>query len=191
VSTKVEAKTKQQEPSLGRRFAGYVVDWYVGGLCTSLPIALVSQKLYRTMLEQNLLKFPTPFGLLAGSLALLFAVFYFVIVPTYIYPGQTLGKRLCKIAIVKDNGTKVGLKDLLLRQIVGIFIIEGSIVTASAIWHQLAELLTGVKLVTPLMYVGMVVSIISALLVAFGKRHKAIHDYVAQTKVVMVSRETN
>ena len=143
------------------------------------------------MLEQNLLKFPTPFGLLAGSLALLFAVFYFVIVPTYIYPGQTLGKRLCKIAIVKDNGTKVGLKDLLLRQIVGIFIIEGSIVTASAIWHQLAELLTGVKLVTPLMYVGMVVSIISALLVAFGKRHKAIHDYVAQTKVVMVSRETN
>ena len=73
---------------------------------------------------------------------------------------------------------------LLLRQVVGIIIVEGSLVSASAIWHQLGTMLTGVDLVTVLMYAGMGISIVSAVLVLVGK-HRAIHDFIGGTKVVL------
>ncbi|MGL5480183.1 MAG: RDD family protein, partial [Clostridium sp.] len=89
--------------NVSRRFLGYIIDWYVGALCTALPIALISQKLTNTMTNQNIIEFQGSYGIIAGVLALLFAVFYFVIVPTFIYKGQTLGKRICKMKIVKKS----------------------------------------------------------------------------------------
>ena len=40
---------------LTRRVLSYFIDWYLGALCAAFPIAVVSQKLYGTMLKQNLL----------------------------------------------------------------------------------------------------------------------------------------
>ena len=77
------------------------------------------------MLNQNIVEFKQPYGIIAGILAVLFAIFYFVIVPAYIYPGQTLGKKICKIKIVKVNNEQVTIKNMLLRQLLGVIVIEG------------------------------------------------------------------
>ena len=45
---------------LTRRVLSYFIDWYLGALCAAFPIAVVSQKLYGTMLKQNLLKIQQP-----------------------------------------------------------------------------------------------------------------------------------
>lgn len=186
----VTKQSEEQSVSLGRRFGSYLIDWYIGALCTSLPISLASQKLYGTMLNQNLFKFPEKIGILTAVLALICAFFYFVIVPTYIYPGQTLGKKWCQLKIVRIDQQPLGLKALFLRQVIGMFLIEGVLITASSIGWQLVQLLTGVNLVHIMMYIGIVISVISSLLVAFNKKHQAIHDYIGQTKVIKVSRET-
>lgn len=51
---------------LTRRVLSYFIDWYLGALCATFPIAVVSQKLYGTMLKQNLLKFNNLMDLLRG-----------------------------------------------------------------------------------------------------------------------------
>ena len=51
-------KQQQTIASLPRRFGAYLLDWYIGALFTSFPIAIVSQKIYGTMKNQNLLKYP-------------------------------------------------------------------------------------------------------------------------------------
>ena len=135
---RTHTQAKDEEVSLGTRFISYLIDWYVGALCTAIPIALISQKLTNTMLNQNIIEFEAPYGIIAGILAVMFAIFYFVIVPTYITKGQTFGKKVCKLKIVQKSDEDITLKNMVLRQIVGIIIIEGVLVSASSVWHQIA-----------------------------------------------------
>lgn len=179
------SKKMYEDVPLTRRFLSYLIDWYLGGLATAFPIAMISQKLFGSMLKQNILEFPKPYGLIAGCLGFVFALFYFVVVPTWITKGQTLGKKICKIQIVKDNEEEITFKNMFLRQLVGIIVVEGSLVTASAIWHQIFTLLTGIDIVSGLMYVGLAICVVSAGMVIFTKDHKAIHDYIGSTRVVM------
>ena len=53
---------------LTRRVLSYFIDWYLGALCAAFPIAVVSQKLYGTMLKQNLLKIQQPYGLISHQI---------------------------------------------------------------------------------------------------------------------------
>ncbi|MFQ6792409.1 MAG: RDD family protein [Thomasclavelia sp.] len=191
MATKVEKRKRNKkkkyhyiDASMTKRFISYLIDWYVGGLCTAIPIAITSQKLTNTMLNQNIIEFKAPYGLIAGIFAIFFAIFYFVIVPTYIYPGQTVGKRICKIKIIQIDDQPITIKNMLLRNLVGMIIIEGVLVSASAIWHEVVTIITQVNFVTPLMYAGFVVSAISILLYLFKGEHRALHDYLGKTKVV-------
>lgn len=185
IKDKKEKKIRYEDAPVTKRFISYLIDWYVGALCTAIPISIISQKLTNTMLNQNIVEFQQPYGIIAGILAVLFAIFYFVIVPTYIYPGQTIGKRICKIMIVKNDNEQVTIKNMLLRQLLGIIVIEGVLVSASAIWHEIITIITQTNFVTPLMYAGFVISAISILLYLFKGEHRALHDYLGNTKVVM------
>ena len=156
----------------------YFIDWYLGALCAAFPIAVVSQKLYGTMLKQNLLKIQQPYGFIA--------LFYYIYIPFFVYKGQTVGKRICKVKIIQNNNQEVSLKSLVLRQGLGMIVIEGIFVSASALWHQLVSLCIHVNIVSTMMYVGFVVGGISTLMVIFTKEHRAIHDYIGNTKVVSV-----
>ena len=169
-----------------KRFVAYLLDWYLGAMVTSLPIGIVSQKIYGNMLHQNLLTFQRPYGLICGVLGFICALLYYIVVPLGKNKGQTLGKRMMKLKIVKENGQDVDIKTMLLRQLVGIILVEGSLYTATAILHQIVQLSTGFRIVVPLMIFGLVIGIASALLVAFHPKHSAFHDLIAKTKVVEV-----
>ena len=56
------------------------------------------------MLHQNLLTLQKPYGLICGILGLVCAMFYYIAVPLGKNKGQTLGKRIMKLKIVKENG---------------------------------------------------------------------------------------
>lgn len=173
-----------QEPAgLSRRFFAYLIDWYVGGLAVALPVSSVSMKLFGTVTNQNIMSFGTPYSLIAGGLGLLAAFLYYAAVPMFCWKGQTLGKRWLKIRIVGKGGEDASLGNLFLRQLIGIILVEGSLVSASTILHQVLSVLTGQNLVTVLMYAGMAVSIVSAVMVLI-KDHRAIHDYIGGTKVI-------
>ena len=181
---KKKKKVLLKDAKLSKRGISYLIDWYVGGLFTSLPIGLFSLKMYNTMLHQDIMNFPSPQGLLAGLAGLVGAIVYFFVIPAFVWKGQTFGKRVCHVRIVNMDDTEVSAKTLLLRQLVGVFLIEGGLVTASTILHQVFMLVTSINIVKPLMYVGLAISGVSALLVLFKNDHRAIHDYLAKTRVV-------
>ena len=169
--------------SLGRRFGAYLIDWYLGGLATAFPVSMVSMKLFQTVQNQNIMSFPQSLGLIAGGLGLAAAIAYYVLVPAFVWRGQTPGKRLLKLKIVSADQTPVSLSKLMIRQILGMIVIEGGLVTASTLWHQLASSAFHADFVKPLMYLGMAVSIVSSILTLFGD-HRAIHDRIGNTVVV-------
>lgn len=178
-----ETAGQMREAGLSRRFIAYLIDWYLGGLVTAFPIAIFSMREFQTVQNQNILQFSAPYGILAGVLALLCAALYYVVVPAFVWNGQTAAKRILKLRIVDCAGEPVRANVIVLRQFVGMFILEGGLVTASTILHQVLTLVTGVELVRPLMYVGLVLSALSAALVLV-RGHRAIHDRLAGTQVV-------
>ena len=186
----IEPKPKQKkvvrlkDAKVSKRAIAYMIDWYVGALFTAFPIGLFSLKLYKTMLHQDIINFPQPTGMIAGLIGLVFAIYYYYIVPAYIWKGQTFGKRVCHIRIVNEDDSEVSKKNLALRQLLGIFIVEGVLVSASSIWQQIIMILTNINIVQPLMYVGFAISGISVVLVIFKNNHRAIHDYIGKTRVV-------
>ena len=169
---------------ISRRFVAYLVDWYIGALVTALPPAVYSMQQFGTVQNQNLLEFAPDAGLKAGALALLCAALYYVLVPLAVWRGQTLGKHWLKLRIVGADGAPVTAGQIIRRQVLGIVIIEGSLVSASTIWHQMATICTGLDFVRWLMYAGLVVSIASAVLVLM-RRHRAVHDYIGGTMVIV------
>lgn len=179
-------KKNYTSASLTKRGFSYLIDWYVGALCAALPISLVSQKLYGTMTKQNLLKIEQPYGAIAGVVGIVFALIYYIYIPYHVYKGQTLGKHICKIKIVQENDQDITLKSLILRQGLGIIVVEGALYSVSTLWHQLVTLITHINVVTPLMYAGLVIGAISTIMIVFTKPHRAIHDYIGNTKVVNI-----
>ena len=180
------ADNRTEPVSLSRRFFAYLIDWYLGGLMTAFPIAIFSMRQFQTVQNQNIMEFAPPNGVIAGLLGVVFALVYYVVIPTWCWKGQTLGKKILRLKIVQQDDSEVSLVTILLRHLVGMMIIEGGLVTASAVWHQVAELLTGISLVVPLMYVGLIVSAISAIFV-IRNQNLAIHDRLAYTKVVQLA----
>jgi uncharacterized RDD family membrane protein YckC len=85
----------------------------------------------------------------------LLSLLYGIILPV-VWTGYTVGKRIVGIRIAKVNGEKVGIGTMLMRALVG-----------------------------PLIYIVTIGIglIVSALMVAFRKDKRSIHDFVAGTYV--------
>lgn len=172
-----------------RRFFAYLVDWYFGALCSCLPVFVASSFLIGDMTNQNLLELPAPWGVVAGIAGVILACCYYVLFPLLVWEGQTPGKRLCRIKIVdRATGEKAELLALLLRQILGIVVLEGTIAGASAMWHQVVTTITRVNVVTPLMYVGFALTLASSVMILVRKDRRCIHDFLGSTIVVAAPR---
>ncbi|WP_308687892.1 RDD family protein [Streptococcus oralis] len=182
-STKVLALT---QAGMTRRVIAYLLDWYLGAMLTALPIGILSQKLYGNMLHQDLSTLPEPYGIICGGIGMIGGLFYYIVIPLGRCKGQTLGKRITRLKVIKKDGGDVDLKTILLRQLLGSIILEGSLYTVSYIGYQIIQLSTGLQMVTGLSTISLGIGILSALLATFHKNHQALHDIIARTKVIEV-----
>lgn len=180
----IVVKNEYQRANLSKRFIAYLFDWYIGALLTGLPISLISQKLNGNMYQQNLMVFSAPLYWIAGVTALIIAFIYFVVIPTWLFPGQTIGKRIFRLKIVNEQLKDTSFKNIIIRNGLGIIVIEGSLVSASTIWHQLLSKATGIDFVTIFMYLGFIMTGVSLLMMFVKKDQQALHDYLSHTQVV-------
>ncbi len=169
-----------------RRFLSYIFDWYIGGVVASLPVILLYMALHddATYIPQNLTIFDYPYNIIAGVLSFMVAIGYYVCIPMYIFKGQTLGKKIFHLAIYQNNYSEVTKKQLFIRQFLVILLIEGSLFTSSYMLHQLIEITTGIAMTKIYSYVGIAITILSILCMIIFKSRRAIHDIIANTRVV-------
>ena len=150
-----------------RRILSYAFDWYIGGMIASLPVIVIYMMLHQdaTYIPQNLSIFHAPYNIIAGSLSFIVASGYYVLVPMFVFKGQTLGKKI-------------------FRQFIMILLVEGSVFTSSNILHQLLQVVTGLNIPKYYAYFGIFMTLISVILMIVLKSRRPLHDLFADTREV-------
>lgn len=107
-------------------------------------------------------------------------ILYFVVLPLY-KNGQTLGKKIFKIKIVREDKEDLTANELIIRNIV----VNGLLNTFLA--FCLVFLLSGFEYFTITSIFGFiqfVLVVVSACMIIFRKDKKGLHDIITKTKVV-------
>lgn len=169
-----------------RRLIAYGIDWYIGGVVASLPIIILYMMHNDdvTDIVQQLSIFTYPLNIIAGSLSFLVAVVYYVVVPACIWQGQTVGKKITHTKIISNNYQEVSVKQIWIRQAVMILLVQGSVFASSHMLHEVLEILTGYNIRTIYAYIGLAITTFSVLLVFLLPSKRALHDIVANTRIV-------
>ncbi|AWK51678.1 RDD family protein [Clostridium beijerinckii] len=181
---------KPSNVSISKRLLAYIIDWCLGGIITGFPAVLIysavtkKEDMFSNLYVFASLGYSNGWAYLAGSLCFIAALIYYVYIPYKKYNGQTIGKHLVKIKIVKADYSDIDLKTLLIRQIIGLMIIEGAAIVMTSYLIQLLTLVTGFYFEYYLGIAGRILTIASGILVLSTLSHRAIHDYISGTTVV-------
>lgn len=168
-----------------RRFWALIIDWYLTGMIVSLPVTFYLRgDSYLKSEMFNLTSYPLSVGLMLGFYGVLIGFVYYVIIPTYLWQGQTLGKKICKIKITNEYGQNVNFKTLFIREMIGSTVIEGGIIISATYLRKMLPLIGLQAMVNPLMYVSYAITIVSILYAYFNPLSQSFHDLLAKTIVV-------
>lgn len=171
-----------------KRFCGYLIDFYIGMLLCSLPIVLGNGIINQSeKMQMNLFFFEGTTFYIIAALSLLIGFWYYVYIPLKVWKGQTLAKRMLHLKIVKVDGENVDMKALFLRQVVGMFLVEGAVIACSSLLRQMLTYITAINFVDSFIYIGFGISIVSILLMVFSRKRRMIHDFIGTTMVIQNS----
>lgn len=187
---KLEAKERKRNTS-GRfnRFGAWFLDFNVERITSSVIVLVIWLIIYRNTGDYNTMinidGLPSTAQYITLFIILAFTLFYNIILPMYIYEGQTVGKKVIGIKIVKANGEKATLLNYVLRYM-SILILEGNsyVVTFSGILFFFLNMqFTAAKQWNDYLF-G--IYALSALIAFFHKDRRAIHDFIGGTKVINI-----
>lgn len=183
---KVQSSAPQANVGLFKRFFAYLLDFYLGMLLCAFPIVLANGLINQSeKMQMNLFYFEGVTFYFIAACSLLVGFWYYVYIPWHIWKGQTFAKHLLHFKIVKLDGSDVDFKALCLRQIIGMFLVEGSVIAASSLLRQILTYVTSINFVDPLIYIGLAITICSSLVMVFGKKKRMFHDFIGTTMVVL------
>ena len=183
------AKLVESNPSTVNNFKrlfAYVIDWYAASMLAGIPVVFIYSIFFKDLeITQNITKLPMPYSIIAGLIAIVVYLAYFIVVPLKIYPGQTFAKKIMNIKIVKDNDEAVDFWSLFKREAIGVMIVEGYIAASSSYFHQIMNMCIGRDLSTIYVYVFGIITALSMLWACASPKRKMFHDYIGKTKLVI------
>ena len=116
-------------------------------------------------------------GLLNITISLLFAYLLFeLIVPLILKNGQTIGKKVFSIAVMRNDGIKISSMSLFVRTILGKYTIETMVPVAMLLMFFTAPIMA--------IFVILLILLLQVVLLITSKKRAMIHDYLAYTVVV-------
>lgn len=162
-----------------RRFFAFGADWYL----SAVLINLLSNGIEKILpFEES----KVYLSLLFGTLIISFV--YFVLVPAFVWKGQTLMMRAMQMKVVGEDGNAPKLLTLFFRYFIGCLILEGAFYIPSVNIRTVLILtvLQNQKMLSQgIAWAVFISSIIGLILgVSDWKEHKFLHDRISRTKVV-------
>lgn len=171
-------------PGLGRRLAGYLIDWYLSTmLCGGVLVFANSMRTGVAAMDTSLPKGPE--GLLLGALACMLGVCYYVLFPL-LWKGQTPAKRLLRMRIVTEGEELPKVGTLLLRQLVGGILLEGAILFPSQLLREMVAMLGLDTAAEVLRMAAVALTLISIAVAVFLPGRRMLHDRISGTHVVSI-----
>ena len=171
------------------RGVAWVFDWYLCGVFAAVPISVLWMNINPDLPIQNgLNQFSNPYSYIAGIIAIIVCIFYYVIIPHYCWKGQTIAKKTLNIKIVKNDGTDVTFIDIFKRQILCLFFIDAYLTASTLFISQMIGLLFNNQLSQYFEYYLIIMTLISVGLVIFSRKKLSIHDLLSKTKVINIAK---
>lgn len=168
-----------------RRFFALIIDWYLSSMIFSIPITFYLQKGKILTAEMfNLASYPMTVGLLLGLFGILVGFIYHVIIPTYVWKGQTIGKKLCKIKVCDEYGQDVSFQTLFKREMLVATILEGGLIISGTYLRKLLFVFGFQTYYKPVMYLAYAITIASIGYAYFNPLSQSFHDRIAKTTVI-------
>lgn len=178
---------KSDIPFFKRLFA-YFIDWYITSILTILPINLIFSLTYNQKnFASTLANLPLSQAILAFTIGLLLSVLYLVYYP-YKHNGQTLGKKLLSLQIIKKDNTTLSFKTLLIRNGLGILLIEGTFYSCSIYFWEVINIASNTTISSIVLSLLGFVSVASMALSIFNANHCMLHDYLSKTRVIAIPK---
>ncbi len=118
---------------------------------------------------------------IVSIVTIVISLLYYVVYPCY-NNGQTFGKKLMKIKIVKTDDTELSMNDLLIRGMINNSILVNIINVILVLFLSKNIFLSASGLIGGIQYL---VLIISLIMIAFTKNAQGLHDKVVKTEVVV------
>lgn len=168
------------------RFGAYFIDLNIQNVILAIVVLLMYVLAYRNRgTFENLVNInalPSSWQIPTYILSYFIIFSYNVFIPYFFYEGQTFGKKLIGIKIVKSNGEKASLKDYILRYIATIpettshYTVNG-LIFAAFMTNPTATLINNI---------GLSISALSILIAMIQRERRSIHDFLSNTKVISV-----
>lgn len=168
-----------------RRFFAMILDWYIAQMIAVIPITFYFRG--DDYLKPHMFKlenYDFQIGLFLGIFGIVVGICYYVIVPIFVMRGQTLGKKLCKIKIVDEQGETVQPLAILKRELIGSTFFEGGIIIIATYIRRMLPLFGMAMLVDPLKYLAYGLTLISIVYAYFQPLSQSFHDKFAKTIVI-------
>lgn len=158
-----EAMTEAEQQNYDAAYAALIAD---------------QEAMYAYNMMLNLTLVITTGGILLGL------IFWEFMIPLWLGNGQTLGKKVFSLCLVRNDGVKVNTMQLFVRTLLGKFTIETMIpvyILLMLFWGTID--FTGTAVILTIL-------LIQSLCVGLSKNNAAIHDMLAGTVVVDMSSQT-
>ena len=118
----------------------------------------------------------------AICLGIIISILYFTLGNSYVFKGQTLGKKITNIVVINKQGNYLSLKESFIRY----FFLE-IITVGNAVFHLL-EYIFPYKIFLSISmrfsYIFFILTIINIIFVIFHKQKRGIHDLIAGSFVI-------
>lgn len=182
------AQSLDSNPTVNRIVCA-VIDFFAGGVMLLCPVMLPYYYLAGTNTFGSLSDYleigqPSSLPIALAVVGLALGVFYYVVVPWKVWPGQTLGKHLGGIRFVRRDHRELDLWTIVLRQLVGVMFLELWLTCDCLLVPQLITLVTGSPDAgASFQGVGLVITVVSIVLFAMSKQRMPLHDRFAGTRV--------
>lgn len=180
--------------SPAKRVCAYLIDWFLSSLAALFPICMLWTAITgqtETMTQATVFALRDQAGLMPAVLAaiagLILSLAYMVIIPWKVTPGQTPGKRIMNLKMVSKDGSPLGLKKLLIRQVLGLLLLEGMLYTGSSLLQDTISLTTGLNLTGILTYASLIMTAISLIMAMAAPSRCMLHDYLAGSRIIEAS----
>ncbi|MGB8454585.1 MAG: RDD family protein [Anaerocolumna sp.] len=175
-----------------KRFAAFFIDWYIASLFASIPVIMIQSLQAGELVIINSLEGLTlPLSWTAGVLALLFYALYYCVLPCRAGKtrkiGQTFGRQLMKIQLVKRDNSPLSYKNLLIRDFICVLLLEGYLTSTNIYIMSLIQKTTGTYVVPYFQSIYYVTAALSLLMLLLGKRNQMLHDLISKTIMVEVN----
>ena len=170
-----------------KRLIAYFIDWYLSALCMSFSICLFASINQRTLtIDPTVSNLPFLNALTSVILGIILVYIYYMM-PQWINPkymGQSLGKIVMHIRIVRVDGKEVNSLTMFLRTIVGIILVEETFNNASFVLRSVLGMVIDNQLIVYLYYAFCIVSLFSIIMLFKDPLGQMIHDKIAGTFVI-------